>query len=51
VSGVAVLEVAESLGLSAYDAEFIVAAQALRCELYSLDREILASAPELACAL
>ena len=44
-------EVAESLGLSAYDAEFIVAAEALRCELYSLDREILTAAPDLACGL
>ena len=51
VKGAEVLGVAESLGLSAYDAEFIVAAQALRCELYSLDREILAAAPELACGL
>ncbi len=48
VNGAAVLEVAESLGLSAYDAEFIVVAEALRCELYSLDREILAVAPDLA---
>ncbi len=51
VNGAAVLEVAESLRLSAYDAEFIVAAEALRCELYSLDREILAAAPHLACGL
>jgi len=51
VNGAAVLDVAESLGLSAYDAEFIVAAEALRCELYSLDREILAAVPELACSL
>ena len=48
VKGAAVLEVAESRGLSAYDAEFIVAAEALSCELYSLDREILAAVPELA---
>ena len=48
VNGAAVLEVAESLELSAYDAEFIVAAKALRCGLYSLDREILAAVPELA---
>ena len=48
VNGAAVLEVAGSLGLSAYDAEFIVAAEALRCELYSLDRKILAAAPDLA---
>ena len=51
VDGGVVLEVAESLRLSAYDAEFIVAAEALRCELYSLDREILAAVPHLACGL
>ncbi len=51
VNGAAVLEVAESLRLSAYDAEFIVAAEALRCQLYSLDREILAAVPHLACGL
>ncbi len=48
VNGAAVLETAEALGLSAYDAEFVVTAQALRCELYSLDREILAASPALA---
>ncbi len=48
VDGGEVLDVAASLGLSAYDAEFIVAAEALRCELYSLDQEILSAAPELA---
>lgn len=48
VDGATVLEVAASTGLSAYDAEFVVTAQALRCELYSLDREILAASPALA---
>jgi len=48
VNGAAVLEVAESRRLSAYDAEFAVTAEALRCELYSLNREILTAAPELA---
>lgn len=51
VNGGSVLEVSESLGLSAYDAEFVVAAEALKCELYSLDGAILAAAPGLARAL
>jgi len=48
VDGATVLEVADSLGLSAYDVEFIVAARALNCELRSLDREVLAAVPKLA---
>lgn len=51
VDGAVVLEVAESKGLSAYDAEFVVTAGALRCELWSLDRRILAAAPSLARSL
>jgi predicted nucleic acid-binding protein len=48
VDGAAVLDAAASMGLSAYDAEFVVAAEALRCALYSQDRGILAAAPEIA---
>lgn len=51
VNGAAVLESAASLGLSAYDAEFVVTAEALRCRLHSLDSAILAAAPEIAFGL
>jgi predicted nucleic acid-binding protein len=51
VDGAAVLEVAAAMGLSAYDAEFVVTAKALRCEFRSLDQKILDAAPDLARSL
>jgi predicted nucleic acid-binding protein len=48
VDGSEVLAMAASLGLSAYDAEFVVLARELECELISSDREILTAAPDVA---
>jgi len=48
VDGSEVLAVAASLGLSAYDAEFVVLARELECELVSADQRILAAASDVA---
>ena len=48
VDGSEVLDAAVSLGLSAYDAEFVVLARELECELVSADQEILAAASDVA---
>ena len=48
VDGSDVLSVAASLGLSEYDAEFVVLARALECALVSLDRKIVAAASDVA---
>ena len=48
VDGSEVLAVAASAGLSAYDAEFVVLARRLECQLVSADQGILAAASDLA---
>ena len=48
VDGSEVLDVAASLGLSAYDTEFVVLARELECELVSADQGILAAASDVA---
>ena len=51
VSGDRVLTTALECGLSAYDAEFVVAARTLGLQLVSADQEILAGAPDVAVPL
>ena len=48
VDGSEVLAVAASAGLSAYDAEFVVLARELGCELVSADEGILEAASDVA---
>lgn len=49
--GTDVLESAVRLGLTAYDAQFVVVAQRLGVPLVTADRGILAAAPEMAVSL
>lgn len=51
VTGSEVLRIALQRGLTAYDAEFVVLAQALDVPLVTVDRAILAGAPEVAVPL
>jgi predicted nucleic acid-binding protein len=51
VSGPEVLRIALQRGLTAYDAEFVVLAQALDVPLVTADRAILNGAPEVAVQL
>ena len=51
VPGQQVIAVALECGLSAYDAEFVVLARSLAVPLVTLDREILAGAPDVAISL
>lgn len=48
VSGSRVIDTALECGLTAYDAEFVVLARALRIPLATSDRAILAGAPDIA---
>lgn len=51
IPGATVIDIALECGLTAYDAEFVALARALRVRLVTLDRRILRGAPDVAVPL